>query len=290
MHERFARYEARRGRNLDLPTIAATQLREAGVEQHPRQRDLHDLRRALLLAPRAATRAARQGSYGAPDHRARRHPDRRQPRPRARTRSRARAATRPSVQILAAVKYVALEEMGTLAEAGVTLLGENRAQELEAKADGVPRLHLALHRPAAVAQGQADPPVRAADPLGRVGVRAAPARGRDDTDPARGQRRRRGGQGGDRARRAPGLPRALAGAGAGPDDDAAVRRRSRGQPPAFRAPAGVGARARSARALDGHEPGLRGRCSRRCNDCANRHDSVHLDLIQLQGKSSLPRT
>jgi pyridoxal phosphate enzyme (YggS family) len=41
---------------------------------------------------------------------------------------------RDDVQILAAVKYVAVEEMGVLAEAGVTLVGENRAQELELKA------------------------------------------------------------------------------------------------------------------------------------------------------------
>lgn len=41
---------------------------------------------------------------------------------------------RDDVQILAAVKYVAVEEMGVLAEAGVTLVGENRAQELEIKA------------------------------------------------------------------------------------------------------------------------------------------------------------
>jgi pyridoxal phosphate enzyme (YggS family) len=39
-----------------------------------------------------------------------------------------------TVEILAAVKYVPLEEMGTLREAGLTLLGENRAQELEDKA------------------------------------------------------------------------------------------------------------------------------------------------------------
>jgi PLP dependent protein len=38
------------------------------------------------------------------------------------------------VEVLAAVKYVALEELGALAEAGLTLLGENRAQELERKA------------------------------------------------------------------------------------------------------------------------------------------------------------
>jgi pyridoxal phosphate enzyme (YggS family) len=39
------------------------------------------------------------------------------------------------VRLLAAVKYVPLEEVGKLAEAGLTLLGENRAQDLEAKAN-----------------------------------------------------------------------------------------------------------------------------------------------------------
>jgi PLP dependent protein len=37
------------------------------------------------------------------------------------------------VEILAATKYVPAEEMGALAEAGVTLVGENRLQDLEAK-------------------------------------------------------------------------------------------------------------------------------------------------------------
>jgi uncharacterized pyridoxal phosphate-containing UPF0001 family protein len=37
------------------------------------------------------------------------------------------------VEILLASKYVPLEEMGTLAEAGVTLVGENRQQDLAAK-------------------------------------------------------------------------------------------------------------------------------------------------------------
>jgi PLP dependent protein len=44
------------------------------------------------------------------------------------------------VELLAAVKYVPLEEMGVLAEAGLTLVGENRAQELEAKATAHPEL------------------------------------------------------------------------------------------------------------------------------------------------------
>jgi pyridoxal phosphate enzyme (YggS family) len=42
------------------------------------------------------------------------------------------------VEVLAAVKYVALEELPVLAEAGLELLGENRAQDLAAKADAHP--------------------------------------------------------------------------------------------------------------------------------------------------------
>jgi uncharacterized pyridoxal phosphate-containing UPF0001 family protein len=37
------------------------------------------------------------------------------------------------VEVLAATKYVPVEEMGALAEAGVTLVGENRLVDLEAK-------------------------------------------------------------------------------------------------------------------------------------------------------------
>jgi len=42
------------------------------------------------------------------------------------------------VELLAAVKYVPLEALETLRDAGLTLLGENRAQELEAKATAHP--------------------------------------------------------------------------------------------------------------------------------------------------------
>jgi pyridoxal phosphate enzyme (YggS family) len=42
------------------------------------------------------------------------------------------------VEILAAVKYVPVEELGVLAEAGIRLVGENRAQDLVAKADAYP--------------------------------------------------------------------------------------------------------------------------------------------------------
>jgi PLP dependent protein len=46
---------------------------------------------------------------------------------------RVRERTGPRVEILAATKYVPPDEMGALAEAGVTLVGENRLQDLEAK-------------------------------------------------------------------------------------------------------------------------------------------------------------
>jgi PLP dependent protein len=44
-----------------------------------------------------------------------------------------REAAGEGVEILAAAKYVEIEEMGALAEAGVGLVGENRLQDLEAK-------------------------------------------------------------------------------------------------------------------------------------------------------------
>ena len=54
--------------------------------------------------------------------------------------ARVRAEIGDEIQVLAAVKYVAAEEMGVLAEAGVTVVGENRAQELEVKAQAQPEL------------------------------------------------------------------------------------------------------------------------------------------------------
>ena len=46
---------------------------------------------------------------------------------------RLRSEIGPDVAIVAATKYVALEDMGVLAEAGVEIVGENRAQDLERK-------------------------------------------------------------------------------------------------------------------------------------------------------------
>lgn len=42
------------------------------------------------------------------------------------------------VEILAAVKYLPVQELGALQQAGIELLGENRAQELRRKADAYP--------------------------------------------------------------------------------------------------------------------------------------------------------
>ena len=47
--------------------------------------------------------------------------------------ARLRAEVGPEVTVVAATKYVPLERMAVLAEAGVEVVGENRAQDLEAK-------------------------------------------------------------------------------------------------------------------------------------------------------------
>jgi pyridoxal phosphate enzyme (YggS family) len=49
------------------------------------------------------------------------------------------------VELLAAVKYVPVEDLGALIEAGITLFGENRAQQLEAKVAAWPDAGLRWH-------------------------------------------------------------------------------------------------------------------------------------------------
>ena len=113
----------------------------------PRRRPVHDLRRPRRCSsPTGATAAspgARRGWRGGADPRPRPRPGARQPRARARGHRRgggSRAGASPSdVEICAAVKYVAVEEIGALAEAGITLAGENRQQDLEAKARALRR-------------------------------------------------------------------------------------------------------------------------------------------------------
>jgi uncharacterized pyridoxal phosphate-containing UPF0001 family protein len=46
---------------------------------------------------------------------------------------RIRAEVGPGVTVVAATKYVSIEDLAVLAEAGVEVVGENRAQDLEAK-------------------------------------------------------------------------------------------------------------------------------------------------------------
>ena len=78
------------------------------------------------------------------------------------------------------------------------------------------------------------------------------------------------GKAGVAPRRARRLPRPLPGPRRRPDDDAAVRRGPRGQPPALRRPPRAGARARPAPALDGHLAGLsRSRSRRGPRSCAS---------------------
>ncbi len=96
------------------------------------------------------------------------------------------------VQLLAAVKYVPLEELGVLGEAGLTLLGENRAQDLEAKATQHPEFRWHFIGQLQSRKVKQIVAARRAHPLRRLGVRAAPARhprASGDADPARGQRR-----------------------------------------------------------------------------------------------------
>ena len=87
-----------------------------------------------------------------------------------------RAGRRPEdVEILAATKYVAPEEIGVLAEAGISLAGENRAQDLAVKAAAHPELtwdfigHMQSRK-----VKQVLPHVRL-DPLGRERLRPARA-------------------------------------------------------------------------------------------------------------------
>src|SRR5436309_74883 len=51
---------------------------------------------------------------------------------------RIRAAIGPGVEVVAAVKYLPADDLPALAEAGVTVVGENRAQDLIAKSAAHP--------------------------------------------------------------------------------------------------------------------------------------------------------
>ena len=94
------------------------------------------------------------------------------------------------VTVVAATKYVPLAELGVLVEAGVEVVGENRAQDLERKHAALRRrVPLALHRPPPVEQGQGRQPDLRARPLARLRVGGAPAH---DSGAPRGEPLRRG--------------------------------------------------------------------------------------------------
>ena len=208
------RGDRRRGAMLDLPEVARRALARAGVERVESAGLCTFCEAGLFFSHRRDARrhrpAGQPGSpgsspSGAPSDGAQLFHDIDPARVRANLERGARASPRAGVEVLVACKYVPLEEMGALAEAGVTLVGENRQQDLAAKHERWgERLHLGLHRQPAEPQGQADPAAGAAGPLGRHRLGAGPARQarhRRDRGPDRGQRRRRGGEGGGRARR-----------------------------------------------------------------------------------------
>ena len=112
---------------------------------------------------------------------------------------RIRAEVGPGVTVVAATKYVSLEDMGVLAEAGVEVVGENRAQDLRGEARALGRrVPLALHRPPPEPQGEGRERDLRALPLARLRVGGEAPR---DPGAARGQPLRRGVEVGRRAGR-----------------------------------------------------------------------------------------
>ena len=118
------------------------------------------------------------------------------------------------VEMLVACKYVPLEEMGALAEAGVRLVGENRQQDLAAKherfADDFTWDFIGNLQSRKVKQIL--PLVRLIHSVATDSVLAQLERHgtAGDRGPDRGQRRRRGGQGRGRPGRARRVHRPLA--------------------------------------------------------------------------------
>ena len=190
VHRRRSDCTAGAARNLDLRAIARERLLGAGVSEIVDVRALHDLRRALLLpssrrnasrapggdrmaqliggldAERSFERTSRASSRRSRCRRAG-HCD---------ARGRARSPRQP-VEVLAATKYVALEDMRVLAQAGVRLVGENRAQELQAKVAAYGELfEWDFIGQLQSRQGAHDRAARAPDPLARLATRRCSAR------------------------------------------------------------------------------------------------------------------
>ena len=193
VHAAFARRRRRRsadGRNLDLKAIARVAAGARGSRRGPRRRAVHDLLGpvAVLLAPPRSRRhgppggdrvaelirglrrrrgcAATSRACARRSRTPRRRPERgRDPR---------RGQVRPGRG--ARRRWPRRESL---------LVGENRAQDLAAKADALPRpVHVGLHRPSPEPQGRTDPAVRPLHPFGgeRLGAGAARRHGDADTE------------------------------------------------------------------------------------------------------------
>ena len=145
--------------------------------------------------------------------------------------------------IVAATKYVALEDMGVLAEAGVEVVGENRAQDLERKhaayGDAF-RWHFIGHL-----QSNKAKVVNGICELVHSLASESAAQRLDDPRTRRGEPLRRGLEVGRRRRRSCRRSSRLRDV-RGPDDDAAGGRRPRGVAPVLPPPARARRRARAA--------------------------------------------
>jgi hypothetical protein len=182
----------------------------------------------------------------------------------ARVRERiAQAATRvgrdpAEIDVLAAVKYLAATELDTLADAGVTLVGENRAQDLIGKvgfAQGRLRWHFigALQSrkiKLIVPHVELIHSVASDSVLRELGAHAPPSRR---------------------------VHRPLSGDGGRVDDDASCNRRPAAQPALLRTARAARARAGAAARIRRHQPGFRGRRRGGSDDRADRHKPVPLN-------------
>ncbi len=115
------------------------------------------------IAATAASRAARRGSYGAADRRARRGP--RPGEPRAHPRGAAGDRADPRRREVRRPRGP-----GHARRSGHRARGGEPRAGPRGQGGGPPGVPLALHRPAPEPQGQGDPAARRADPLGRVGL------------------------------------------------------------------------------------------------------------------------
>ena len=205
--------------NLDIAAVARAAARGARHRGARRRASARSARRGRS-SPTAATTAspaARRGSCAAPDHAASKPPGSRENLERVRDADRRRRPRPGEVDILAAVKYVPLEEIGVLREAGLDAAGREPRAGARGQGDaGTPsfRWHFIGQLQSRKVK-QIVPHVELIHSVASESALRQLERHGDagDRDPARGQRRGRGGQGGYRSRRAAALPRALAGAG-----------------------------------------------------------------------------